>query len=455
MFLYILRRLGQAILTIFGVMIVTFLLFRVVAGDIASSNLGQRAPAQAKADWRHRYGYDMPKLINVHRQLQLLDQTRGINPLSIRSVPKTGSVAANALAFVLSNQQDQPKGNLSDTAALEVRQQLDSRYVWRMSASTPLADITEGRALTADPTAEMPKPQPMVEFSLANGQKFQVNLSGLSTVGEMIDRINSDPKNSGLLLARISDYRPIYFFNSQFFNHLENSITLRSRSFKDNRPLLDIVRERGPYSLSIMVPATAFEFMIGLAIAAVVAYYRGRAVDKIGVFISVLGMCIPFLAFMIYGQWLMFQIAPDRAYGILNRTNIYLPISIMVVAGLGPMVRFYRTIILDETNRDYVRTARAKGLPLSAVLFKHVLKNCMLPILTNLVLTIPFLVMGSLLVESYFCIPGLGDLMITSIFDGNEPIMSGLVFLTAVVYTLGVLVTDLCYALFDPRVRLS
>jgi peptide/nickel transport system permease protein len=148
-------------------------------------------------------------------------------------------------------------------------------------------------------------------------------------------------------------------------------MTFQSRGFKDNRKLTEIIAERGPYSLSIMVPAEAFEFMLGLAIALFVAYYRGRAVDRLDVLLSVLGMCIPFLAFMIYGQWMMFQIAPKHAFGIFYRANIYLPIGIMVVAGLGGTVRFYRTIILNETNRDYVRTARAKGLPLTAVLFKH------------------------------------------------------------------------------------
>jgi peptide/nickel transport system permease protein len=172
------------------------------------------------------------------------------------------------------------------------------------------------------------------------------------------------------------------------------------------------------------------------------------------VFLSVLGMCVPFLAFMIYGQWLMFNTAPSRAYGLFYRSNIYVPVLIMTIAGLGGSVRFYRTVILDEVNRDYVRTARAKGAPLTSILFVHVLKNCMLPILTNLILAIPFLIMGSLLVETYFGIPGLGDLTISSITNRDEPILNAMVFLTAVIYTLGVTLTDISYAVFDPRVRL-
>jgi len=129
-------------------------------------------------------------------------------------------------------------------------------------------------------------------------------------------------------------------------------------------------------------------------------------------------------------------------------------VTIAVVAGLGGSVRFYRTVILDEVNRDYVRTARAKGVPLYGILFRHVLKNCMLPILTSLVVSIPFLILGSLLLEQFFGIPGLGSLMITSVSDRDVPIISGLTFLTALVFIIGLLITDVLYAVFDPRIRL-
>ncbi|MFQ5454541.1 MAG: ABC transporter permease subunit, partial [Candidatus Zixiibacteriota bacterium] len=99
--------------------------------------------------------------------------------------------------------------------------------------------------------------------------------------------------------------------------------------------------------------------------------------------------------------------------------------------------------MLDETGRDYVRTARAKGVPLPAVMFRHILRNCMLPILTNLILAIPFLIMGSLLLETFFGIPGLGDLLLSSITNRDEPIVSGLTFLTALIYTVGILLTDI------------
>jgi peptide/nickel transport system permease protein len=143
------------------------------------------------------------------------------------------------------------------------------------------------------------------------------------------------------------------------------------------------------------------------------------------------------------------------AYGLANPLNIFVPIGIGLIAGLGGQVRFYRTVVLDETRRDYVRTAQAKGVPLPVIMFKHILKNCMLPILTNLILAVPFLIMGSLLLESFFGINGLGDLLLASISNRDEPIVSGLTFLTAILYVVANLATDISYVMFDPRVKLS
>jgi len=277
----------------------------------------------------------------------------------------------------------------------------------------------------------------------------------VKTAGQLLGRVNAQPGNQNRLFAEISSWGFGDLFKSQFVDHLVKSATFQTRSLTNNEELTKIIIQRAPASLAIAIPSMALGWVTAMIVACLVAYYRGRLLDRIGVFLSVLGMCVPYLAFMIYGQWLMFKIAPTHAYGIFYRANVYVPIGITVLAGLGGSVRFYRTVIMDEIHRDYVRTARAKGAPLTAVLFKHVLRNCMLPILTNLVLAIPFLMMGNLLAETYFGIPGLGDLLLSSINGRDEPILNGLVFLTAVIYSLGLLVTDLSYAFFDPRIRLQ
>jgi peptide/nickel transport system permease protein len=241
----------------------------------------------------------------------------------------------------------------------------------------------------------------------------------------------------------------------QFLHHLVDSVTFQGKSYQTEERLTKIIARHAPYSLSLTVPALAIGWVAAMVISCLVAYYHGRWPDHVGVLLSVLGMCIPYLAYMILGQWVMFQIYPPSAWGLRYKANIYVPVAIAVIAGLGGSVRFYRTVILDQISSDYVRTARAKGAPLRDILFKHVIKNCMLPILTNLVMAIPFLILGSLLLESFFGLPGLGDLMISSVTSRDVPIMTGLVFLTSVIYVLGLLATDLLYAVFDPRIRLG
>jgi len=249
---------------------------------------------------------------------------------------------------------------------------------------------------------------------------------------------------------------PYYWKKTQFFSHLSNCVTLNEKSWKyKTKTILSMISERGKYSLAITVPVMALGWMVGLSMAAIVAYCRGRWIDHTGVFLAVLGMCIPFLAYILFGQWLIFKLSPKHAFGLGNKINVYVPIFISLAAGLGTSVRFYRTIMLDQLNRDYVRTARAKGVSAPVILGKHVLKNCMLPILTSLIMSIPFLILGSFLLEQFFGIPGVGGLMINSIKDRDVPMITGLTFLLAVVYVIMLLITDILYAVFDPRIRLE
>ncbi len=245
------------------------------------------------------------------------------------------------------------------------------------------------------------------------------------------------------------------FYDTQFWRHMIDCVTFQGHSYRyPDKTLMSIIAEKAKYSLALTVPMMAIGWFAGLAISAFVAYFRGTIIDRAGVFITVLGMCVPFLAYMILGQWAMFQISPQHAWGLASPVNIYVPVAIGVIAGLGGSVRFYRTVFLDEMNRDYVRTARAKGVPLPGILFRHVLRNCMLPILTSVVMSIPFLIMGSLLLEQFFGVNGLGDLFLSSINDRDVPIITGLTFLTTVIYVIGLVITDILYAVFDPRIRL-
>ena len=444
---FVLRRLGLSVLTILGVMVVTFLLFRVTAGDIASAHTGEKATEDLKADWRHRHGYDRPLFLNVHRQLLIVDHTEGEYGLAVED--GEGSEMVGKLALIP-----------SDTDS-RVRM---GKYVFRLSEDTPIEKLMPPQKEPPGGKNKRKRLEPnrpaIMVVKLNEGSSFSVDIGSVRTCGELMQRINEHPQsadpatNSPRVRAKISDLHLAGVFETQFVDHLYKSATFQSVSLVHKEKLTDIIVERAPKSLSLTVPSMAMGWLLGMIVACLVAYFHNTLLDRLGVFLSVLGMCIPYLAWLIYGQWLMFVIAPEHAYGLGHRGNVYLPILIMTIAGLGGSVRFYRTVILDEVGRDYVRTARAKGAPLTSVLFRHVLKNCMLPILTNLIMAIPFLIMGSLLAETFFGIPGLGDLMISSIAARDEPVLSGLVFLTALIYTVGILLTDLSYALFDPRIRL-
>jgi len=221
----------------------------------------------------------------------------------------------------------------------------------------------------------------------------------------------------------------------------------------------EIRRRMGP-SLAIAVPT----FLLGLAVyvstALVIAFCRGTYLDRWGTVICVLMMSISSLFYIIVGQYVLavwLQLFPISGFDWSESMPkfVFLPVLIGVVAGVGGSVRFYRTVMLEEVGRDYVRTARAKGLGEGAVLFRHVLKNAMIPILTGAVTAIPFLFMGSLIMESFFAIPGLGSMTITAIHGNDFAVVRSMVYISAILFIAGLLLTDISYTLVDPRITLG
>jgi peptide/nickel transport system permease protein len=171
-------------------------------------------------------------------------------------------------------------------------------------------------------------------------------------------------------------------------------------------------------------------------------------------------MSISGLFYIIGGQFIigkLFHLVPISGYdtGLDSIKFIILPVLVGLVGGIGASTRWYRTIFLEEMNKDYVRTARAKGLSESVVLYRHVLRNGMIPILTGVVVILPLLFMGSLITESFFSIPGLGSYTIDAISSQDFAIVRSMVFLGSVLYIIGLLLTDISYTLVDPRVRLQ
>lgn len=226
-----------------------------------------------------------------------------------------------------------------------------------------------------------------------------------------------------------------------------------------NRDIGKEIRARMGPSLAIAVPTFLIALVTNISIALLLVLFRGSILDFSMMIAAVVIMSVSGLFYIILGQVLFSKLwhwVPISGYaeGWSGIKFIVLPVAIGVFAGLGAGVRWYRSIFLEQINQDYVRTARAKGLSQIAVLFKHVLRNGMLPILTGVVVVIPSLFMGSLIMESFFGIPGLGSYTIDAINAQDFAIVKAMVFLGSVLYIVGLILTDLSYTLFDPRVKL-
>jgi peptide/nickel transport system permease protein len=221
----------------------------------------------------------------------------------------------------------------------------------------------------------------------------------------------------------------------------------------------DISQRMWP-SLAIAAPSLLVGLLVHISLALMLVFFRMTYLEFWGVALCVAMMSISSLFYIIGGQFVMgklLQLTPISGYDLgWNALKfLVLPVIISVIAGIGSGVRWYRTLFLEEVEKDYVRTARAKGLSETYVLFTHVLKNAMIPILTGVVVVLPLLFIGSLITESFFSIPGLGSYTIDAINKQDFAIVRAMVFLGSALYILGLLLTDISYTLVDPRVRLN
>lgn len=219
----------------------------------------------------------------------------------------------------------------------------------------------------------------------------------------------------------------------------------------------EIKARMGP-SLALAIPTFFLGLLCSISFALLLVYFRGSRLDFAGVVICVVLLSVSGLFYIIAGQWLFAKILRWVPYsgfidGWQSLRFLILPVLVGVISGLGAQARFYRTLFVEEAGKDYVRTARAKGLSERAVLFGHVLRNAMLPILTGTVSAIPLLFMGSLISESFFGIPGLGSYTIDAINAQDFSIVRAMVFLGSSLYIVGLILADISYTFADPRVR--
>ena len=220
------------------------------------------------------------------------------------------------------------------------------------------------------------------------------------------------------------------------------------------------IKERAWPSLAVALPTLLIGLLVNICCALMMVLFRNSYLEQAGIVLCVILMSVSSLFYIIGGQFLIgkeLRLVPISGYddGLEAIKFLILPVLMGVFSGIGSGVRWYRTLFLEEVEKDYVRTARAKGLSETQTLFRHVLPNAMIPILTGVVVVLPLLFMGSLIMESFFSIPGLGSYTIDAINSQDFAIVRAMVFLGSVLYVIGLLLTDISYTLVDPRVRLS
>lgn len=264
--------------------------------------------------------------------------------------------------------------------------------------------------------------------------------------------------------------KPVFFnlspkanlFDSQFFHYLKSLATFDlGVSDRTGQPVIERFKEGALPSLLITVPAFFTGLLFAISLSLFLVYVRDTKLDLAGIVFAVVLMSIPAMVYVIFGQWLFavvlkyfpaFGFSMD-GFGMVR--FLFLPVAILALIGLGGDVRLYREIFLEESRQDYVRTAYAKGLPAGQVLFKHVLKNGMINIITLTVAALPMLILGSLILEQFFGIPGLGDMSLEAIRSSDFAVIRAITYIGSLLYLAGLLLTDICYSLVDPRVKLK
>jgi peptide/nickel transport system permease protein len=260
-------------------------------------------------------------------------------------------------------------------------------------------------------------------------------------------------------------------FPEQYVRFLGQVVTfdLTMKSWdKPGSTVKELIADAIVPSLAISVPALVLTTLVSIVVGLLAAFYRGRWIDRALVIAAVLGMSVSFLVYILLGQYFgAFQLNQAIGHPVVAVQGydtgrpgwwVYyclLPVLISTVVAMGYDTRFYRTVMVEECGKDYLRTARAKGLSERTVLFKHMLRNAMVNIVTHVMITFPFLIMGSILLEMYFNIPGMGKMLITALTAKDFPVVQGFTALFAALFLVSNILTDVLYAVVDPRVRLS
>ena len=433
---YIAKRLLQMIPTMVGVVLITFVLFNLVGGSPGRMILGDKASARQLEEFDELRGFNRPLFYGRTSETRLYastDFTRSAGPWA-----SVSGVVLHADGFLrATGPADVPFPLAFDLFP-------GHHYEWNAEVRVTgegAVLVTTGGQQTLDESRSLVVWQDQVNTA---GDSFRPTLR--VPAGSEVDIIS--------LACRRVHERP---WISQWSHYVGQVMAFDfGTSHAANRPVRELLREGIGPTLMLATPILMGETVISLVLALICAYSRGRWPDHLVLVFCVMLMSVNYLVWIVAGQyWLGYRLDIFPVWGFESWTYLLLPVSVGILYGLGPNVRFYRSVMLEEMHRDYVRTARAKGVGTAGILFRHVLKNAMIPVITNVVLSLPFLYTGSLLLETFFGIPGLGYVSINAINSSDVDVVRAVVLIGSFLYLAANLLADLCYAWVDPRVRLS
>jgi peptide/nickel transport system permease protein len=249
----------------------------------------------------------------------------------------------------------------------------------------------------------------------------------------------------------------------QFFIFVKQVFTLDfGTSWSTQQPVSSMIASRIGPSLTLTGSLLVVSLLVSIPLAALVAYFRGGLTDRVVTIACTVAMSISALVYIVVGQYVLaYELAwfPVRGWGDSLFTNllIYVPLPLLMglLVSIGPDIRFYRSFFIEEMNNDYVRTARAKGLSEQKIMLKHVLRNAMIPVVTTVMMSLPFLMMGALILESFFGIPGMGNEVLLAVNKSDFPVIKAVTIYIAIATMIFNLLADLVYKLIDPRVQLK
>ena len=407
MFKFFIKRLLFSVAIILGVMLLTFVLFNIAAGDPAAALLGKNATPEELENLRIKLGSDLPAVFGWYRKSEVF------------SVPR--------MPFEL--KKDVP---------LKLKRNFESKMP--LFVKIGFNGVVNGKSCKAKESLYLPVDDRENEL-IFNGE---ASIYEMEILYRQPNPLHSQFSKFLTEIVRIDDKAPyLHFFDM-------------GESLMTNEKVTDIIKRSIVPSLLLMIPVYLGELFFGILLSLIAIAYKDTWVDKTLLLISITGMSISYLVLIIFFQWFFgFYCDLFPVWGSSSIRHYILPVICGIVYGVGGNVRFYRALFANEFHREYIRTAKAKGCCSSKIYTKHLLKNAAIPIIAQSSSTLPFLFTGSLLLESFFGIPGLGSAGVDALNNSDLQLLKALVLFSAVLFIFFNFAADFVYALVDPRVKVE